>query len=381
MVKLQPLAGIYIHIPFCHQACTYCNFHFSTSLEKKGLFLSALEKEIRLRAPGVQGQVFDTLYLGGGTPSILSGEELKLLLQQLSESLAFTELAEITLEANPEDISAASVRTWKELGINRLSVGIQSFDDEELSWMNRKHRKDDAIRCVENIRTGGIENFSVDLIYGSPMLTDDRLNESLDFLIGQGVPHLSCYALTVEPKTRLEKMIRDRKTPTTDQDKQARQFLLIMHRLREAGYEHYEISNYALPGMRSRHNSNYWMGVPYTGLGPSAHSFDGYRTRSWNVANNSLYIQAIERGELPQESETLTDKDLLNEYIMTTLRTPEGIDTKIVSEKYSSAAANTLIQASVKYTSTKKMMIRDGCLLLTDEGKLYADGIASDLFF
>jgi oxygen-independent coproporphyrinogen-3 oxidase len=302
------------------------------------------------------------------------------LFAALQKRFALAQEVEITLEANPDDISDAKLKAWQLLGINRLSVGIQSFAEDELKWMHRAHSAAESLLCIDKIKNAGFNNFSIDLIYGSPLLSDDGWKRNTAIVIEKNIPHISCYALTVEPKTALHKLIVLQKRENTDPEKQARQFLLLMDWMKAAGYEHYEISNFALPGFRSRHNSSYWSGETYYGFGPSAHSFDG-NSRRWNVANNSLYISSLLKDTIPFEEELLTPTQQLNEYIMTALRTIEGIDMDIVNEKFGAKAAQTLLAAGNKWEATKKIKGENQRLILTKEGKLFADGIAADLFF
>ncbi|HSU28021.1 MAG TPA: radical SAM family heme chaperone HemW, partial [Chitinophagaceae bacterium] len=303
------MAGIYIHIPFCKQACTYCNFHFSTSLLYKNELLSALLKEMEMRSSRSgayldPGEKIDTIYLGGGTPSLLDAGETEKLVQTIYSLYPVSPGAEVTLEANPDDITNEKLSGWKNAGINRLSIGIQGFDDKELFWMNRAHHAQQAHQCLE-LAFPAFKNISVDLIYGTPMLDDTSWKKNVDKITSMGIPHLSCYALTVEPKTPLYKMIRDQRSEDVNPDQQARQFMLLMEWMEKAGYEHYEISNFAKPGQRSKHNSSYWRGTSYLGMGPSAHSYNGI-SRQWNVSNNTTYINSIQSGMLPAEIETLT---------------------------------------------------------------------------
>jgi oxygen-independent coproporphyrinogen III oxidase len=373
------LSGIYIHIPFCKQACHYCNFHFSTTLSQKDELVAALCRETALtETNGIEK--IESIYFGGGTPSLLNEKELQLIFSSLNKKFSIAPDAEITLEANPDDIDAAKLLQWKKNGINRLSVGIQSFADEELAWMNRVHNAAASLRCINEIQAAGFTNFSIDLIYGSPLLSDKIWEENVAIVTENNIPHISCYALTVEPATALQKMIAQNKKMPVDAEKQAEQFLLLMKWMKATGYEHYEISNFAKPGMRSRHNSSYWQGKSYYGIGPSAHSFDGYR-RKWNVANNTLYIQSIKKGVIPFEEEILTPTQQLNEYIMTSLRTIEGLNTSIISERFGEAKSTQLVKAVKKWEVTNKIEIINGHLILTAEGKLFADGIAAGLFF
>ncbi len=368
------MAGIYLHIPFCRQACNYCNFHFSTSMKLKNDFLEALLKEIALRKNYPEGEPIETIYFGGGTPSLLDKNELSAIMDELNEHFDISPSAEITLEANPDNINKPDLQNWKSLGINRLSIGTQSFFEEDLVWMNRAHSAGQAMDCIKLAQDAGIDNMSIDLIYGTPTLTDEKWKTNLEHAVALGIPHLSCYALTVEPGTALEVMIRKKKAIPVSPDDQARQFLIMTDYLQQHGYEHYEISNFALPGKRSRHNSSYWSGARYLGLGPSAHSFNG-NSRQWNIANNVLYIQSINNNEVPFEIEHLSKEQQFNEYIMTALRTIEGIDPdKIINYK------EELLNQSQQFINKGWLTMRSGKIILTREGKLFADGIASALF-
>jgi oxygen-independent coproporphyrinogen III oxidase len=374
------LAGIYIHIPFCKQACHYCNFHFSTSLKQRKELVDALIKEIHLTNLFSQNEIIETVYFGGGTPSILTIDELQLIFDALYKKFSINKDAEITLEANPDDIVAGTLKAWQPIGINRLSIGIQSFLEEDLAWMNRAHTAAESIICIDEIIDAGYKNFSIDLIYGSPLLTNDNWKRNVEILINKKLPHISCYALTVEPRTALDKMITAKKTKGVDAEKQAQQFLLLMDWMQQAGYDHYEISNFAKPGMQSKHNSSYWQGKNYYGFGPSAHSFDG-KCRRWNIANNNLYILSLQNNMLSFEEEVLTETQQLNEYIMTSLRTMEGLDLDFVSKKFGTAIVNKLQTTSKKYIDSSKLKNQNSKLILTNQGKLFADGIAADLFF
>jgi oxygen-independent coproporphyrinogen-3 oxidase len=368
------MAGIYLHIPFCKQACHYCNFHFATSLRYKNELLQALLKETLLRKDYLGDAIVETIYFGGGTPSLLSIEDLRLQIDMLRENFTVAEDAEITLEANPDDITEDILKSWKQVGVNRLSIGIQSFFEEDLQWMNRAHNAQQAISNLQLARLY-FDNITIDLIYGTPQLTNEKWKYNVDTAIAMDIPHLSCYALTVEPKTPLQKMIDQHRSPDVDPDKQSSQFLLLMDWMQQAGYEHYEISNFAKPGWRSRHNSSYWSGAHYLGLGPSAHSFNGH-SRQWNVANNQQYIEAINKNSIPYEIEELTPTQQLNEYIMTALRTMEGIDLQKINEE----ERNRILYESRNYLNSGLMTQEGNYLLLTKEGKLLADGIAAALF-
>lgn len=321
----------------------------------------------------------DTIYLGGGTPSLLTEEELGRILDRLHSLFPVAGGAEITLEANPDDMSSPEkLAGWKRRGVNRLSIGIQSFFDEDLQWMNRAHNARQAADSIRDAQEAGLGNISIDLIYGTPGLTDQRWERNVEQALRLHIPHLSCYALTVEPRTALDTMIRQHKKEDVRQEDQARQFLLLMDLLAAAGYEHYEISNFSLPGRRSRHNSAYWQGKPYLGLGPSAHSYDGMSSRQWNVANNAIYIHS---DPPPSEKEVLTPTQQLNEYIMISLRTMEGTDLAYVSERFGAGKAAALQDQAARYILQGKLTGTNSRIILTREGKLLADGIAADLFF
>ena len=373
------MAGIYLHIPFCKQACNYCNFHFTTSLRYKPELVAALSREMHLQKDFLGGTTVNTIYFGGGTPSLLSREEYTLLLDTLRSTFPVAADAEITLEANPDDINREVLKGWKEAGINRLSIGIQSFFEDELRWMNRAHNATQAQQCIEWSLEAGFDNFSIDLIYGSPLLTDAMWQQNVEKAVGYGIPHLSCYALTVEEKTPLHKLIIANKKQDVENDQQARQFLLLMQWLKEAGYEHYEVSNFAKPGCRSRHNSAYWKGTPYLGLGPSAHSYDG-RSRFWNMANNNHYIRSVNEGVVPNEKETLTSEQQLNEYIMISLRTREGLNLEVIRNTWGFETATALEKALKPYIHNGLVRHNNQVVQLTDSGMLMADGIAADLF-
>jgi oxygen-independent coproporphyrinogen-3 oxidase len=327
----------------------------------------------------IDKEIISTLYFGGGTPSILSVDDLKIIFEALRNRFVFADDVEITLEANPDDITDVKLKEWKILGINRLSVGIQSFVEAELVWMNRVHNAAESLLCIDKIKDAGFTNFSVDLIYGSPILNDEEWRRNVDIVIEKNIPHISCYALTVEPKTALDKMIAQHKKENVDAEKQARQFLLLMDWMEQAGYEHYEISNFAKPGLRSKHNSSYWCREKYYGFGPAAHAFDG-KLRRWNIANNSLYIQSLQNNIIPFEEEVLTKTQQLNEYIMTSLRTMEGLDLDYVTINFGEQERKRIKAAASKYESTGKLKKVNHKLILTKEGKLFADGIAADLF-
>ncbi len=330
-------------------------------------------------------EAIETIYIGGGTPSLLESATIAELLNRIRQVFNVSTDAEITLEANPDDINESLLTEWKQAGINRLSIGVQSFYEEDLVWMNRAHNaaqaKDALVLALQHF-----PNITIDLIYGTPGLTDEKWKRNVQQAIGMGVPHLSCYALTVEPQTPLAKMIGKHKLPDVDPDRQSAQFLFLMDWMEKAGYEHYEISNYAKPGFKSRHNSAYWQGKPYYGFGPSAHSFDG-RSRWWNVANNNAYIRSIGEAKIPFEREILTPVQRFNEYVMIGLRTREGLRLDRIRENEFGLRDETLKSAmealfrKAKTNSVLGTMNHDAARIwLTREGKLLADGIAADLF-
>lgn len=373
------MAGIYLHIPFCRQACYYCNFHFSTSLSQQGAMVDALLQEITLQKDYLAQEPVHTIYFGGGTPSLLKEQELTALLLHLRTTFNVAPDAEITLEANPDDLTAEKLTQLKAAGINRLSIGVQSFHEEDLTWMNRAHNSRQALDCIKLAQELGFHNITIDLIYGGPTLTDEGWEQNVKQAIALGIPHLSCYALTVEPGTALDHFIKKKKMAATDPDKAAQHFEMLMEWLGNAGYEHYEISNFALPGWHSRHNSSYWQGKPYLGLGPSAHSFNG-ASRQWNIASNAQYIKSITAGKVPFEIESLTTAMQFNEYIMTSLRTSAGCNLEWVSEKFGTDHTIHLLAHSEPYIRMGRIEKVGETLRLTKAGRLFADGIAGELF-
>ncbi|MDP9077946.1 MAG: radical SAM family heme chaperone HemW [Bacteroidota bacterium] len=373
------MAGIYIHIPFCKQACHYCDFHFSTSLKYKDDLLRALIKEIGLQKTYLAGESVETIYFGGGTPSILSADELNLLISTITKLHTVATNAEITIEANPDDLDKAKLQALRQTDINRFSIGIQSFFDEDLMWMNRVHRAAEAEASVKRAQDLGFENITVDLIYGYPLLNDTKWKYNLDKVFELDIPHVSSYSMTVEPQTALAAFIKKKKQAPMNDQQSAEQFVLLMDAMQSHGFEHYEISNFCKPGHYSRHNSNYWKGVKYLGIGPSAHSFNG-ETRQWNVANNAKYIQSLEKAEIPAETEVLTEADRLNEYTMTSLRTMWGLDLKKIIS-IAAGADSPLIKAAEPFFEKRWIERTEDIITLTPMGKLYADHIASELFF
>jgi oxygen-independent coproporphyrinogen-3 oxidase len=336
-------------------------------------------QEAVLQKPYLQNEPVATIYFGGGTPSLLDASEIEAILKTIRNNYSVAPDAEITLEANPDDINLEKLTYWKKAGINRLSIGIQSFFETDLRWMNRAHNATQAKASIGLAQAAGFSNISIDLIYGTPGLTDEAWQQNLETAIACGVPHLSCYALTVEEQTPLHKQIGKKQKRDVDNEQQARQFLLLMQWLRNAGYEHYEVSNFALPGRRSQHNSSYWRGEKYLGIGPSAHSFNGV-SRQWNIANNNIYLQQVQQGIVPFEIEVLTLEQQLNEHIMIALRTKEGLNLKTVAEKWGTNAANAIEKGTKPFAAQGYLVCENYFVQLTDEGMLRADGIAADLF-
>jgi oxygen-independent coproporphyrinogen-3 oxidase len=372
------MAGIYLHIPFCKKACHYCNFHFSTQTDTIQALVDALIQEIELQKSYIKEPI-ETIYFGGGTPSLLNEAQLKAILAAIDTHFKVTTTIECTLEANPDDIDPIKLAAWKQLGINRLSIGIQSFQASALTWMNRSHTVEQSHAAIQMALDAGIHNLSIDLIYGTPALSDQALMEDLDWIAHYQIKHVSCYALTVEDKTALKKSIEKGKIENVDSEKQARHFEIVCARLKTMGFEHYEISNFANPGYRSQHNSNYWSGKNYLGLGPSAHSFNTI-SRQWNIANNALYIKSIENGLLNFEIEILTEANRYNEYMMTSLRRMEGFDLDIIAAKFGKRYHQHSI-AMIKEMDSKNIFNqKDNQYSLKDEAKFLADGIASDFF-
>lgn len=373
------MAGIYVHIPFCKQQCSYCNFHFSTSLAQKEPLLAALKREMVLRKEELQGQEVTTIYLGGGTPSLLSAEELLRMFDALFSHYAIGALKEVTLEANPDDLSAAYLKSLRATPVNRLSIGVQSFRDQDLRYMNRAHNAMQSEYAIKAAQDAGFENLSIDLIYGTPGLSDTDWQTNLAQVTALQLPHLSSYALTVEEKTRLHHEIKTGKSLPVLPEQAAGQFEILHQWAADNGFLHYEISNLAKPGHEAVHNTSYWQGVPYLGFGPSAHSFSG-KTRSWNIANNARYIRALEQQERPATIEVLSDADRLNEYIMTSLRTMWGLDLGKIELDFGSAEKVRLLRDARPFMEKQRLVEKDNHLVLTEAGMLFADAIAAELF-
>jgi len=378
------MSGIYIHIPFCKQACHYCDFHFSTSLKKKKELVDALVKELFLRKDEFRNQTVETIYFGGGTPSLLKIDELQLLIDSVYENYKVAENPEITLEANPDDLMSvrAQSRTifeaYKSIGINRLSIGIQSFFEADLKLMNRAHNAEEAKACLQEA-TKHFDNISVDLIYGIPGLSHSNWKKNIEIALSFNIPHISSYALTVEPKTALDNFIKKGIINDVDDDLAQEQFHKLIEILETSGFVHYELSNFGKPNFFSKNNSAYWLGKPYLGIGPSAHSFNG-NERSWNVKNNSKYIKSIEQHILPLETETLSLTDKYNEYVMTGLRTIWGVSLEKVENDFGMSYKKHLLEQADHHLKNDFLYLDSDKLLVTKKGKFLSDGIASDLF-
>jgi len=372
------MSGIYIHIPFCKQACHYCDFHFSTSMKKKDEMVLALAKEIAMRKEEFKNEVVETIYFGGGTPSILAIEDLRLLIEEVFKNYNVIENPEITVEANPDDLSKNRIIELSNNRINRLSIGIQSFFEEDLKLMNRAHNAEEARNCLEEATTY-FDNISLDLIYGIPGMSREKWLANIETALSFGIPHISSYALTVEPKTALHSFIQKGIIPAPEDEVAQEHFQLLLERLEEQGFVHYELSNFGKEGYFSKNNSNYWLGKKYIGIGPSAHSFDGEK-RGWNISNNSLYIKTIQEGKLPMETETLTKTDRYNEYIMTGLRTIWGVSLERVEVEFGKTYRDYLEQQAARYLEDHLLYMDDDILRTTRNGKFLSDGIASDLF-
>lgn len=374
------MAGIYLHIPFCRQACTYCNFHFSTSLRLKDDVLKAMHRELELQRNYLAGAPIETIYFGGGTPSLLSADELNRLFDHIFKLFPVNELKECTLEANPDDLTIPYLKALRTTPVNRFSIGVQSFKDSDLRYMNRAHNAGQADYAIKAAQDAGFTNITIDLIYGTPGLTDSDWKYNLKQVKELQLPHFSSYALTVEENTALHHKIKTKKSAPVDNEQSAAQFEILMEQAAVIGFEHYEISNFALPGHYAIHNTNYWRGLPYLGIGPSAHSFDG-ATRSWNVANNAMYTKSLlQDNKRMYEEENLTPEQHMNEYIMTSLRTMWGCDLNKIATEWGHHSAKEIEKSSVEFQERNWVELKDNKLILTSAGKLFADRIAGDLF-
>jgi len=374
------MAGIYIHIPFCKQACHYCDFHFSTSLRFKDDLIKGITKEIQLRKDYLGKEKISTIYFGGGTPSLLEKEEFETIFKSINKHFDTSLVDEITVECNPDDLTAEKLEVLRSIGVNRLSIGIQSFIEKDLQLMNRAHNAIEATESVLRAQEFGFDNITIDLIYGIPGLSNEEWEDNLQKAIDLDVHHISSYCLTVEKKTALEALIKKGEIPEPNEELATKQFEILVDTLDKNGFVHYEISNFAKEGFYSKHNSSYWKSEKYLGLGPSAHSFDG-KSRQWNIANNKRYIDTLEKDEIPAEIEVISKNTAYNEYILTSLRTIWGVDTQKILTQFGEDLHQHFLQ-SLDAIETKDWLVRnENHIRLTSKGKLYADKIASDLFY
>jgi oxygen-independent coproporphyrinogen-3 oxidase len=383
------MSGIYIHIPFCKQACHYCDFHFSTSMKKKEEMVLAIAKEIQMRKSEFENEHVETIYFGGGTPSVLTSEEINFLIAAVYSHYSVIENPEITLEANPDDLSSERIVELSKSKINRLSIGIQSFFEEDLQLMNRAHNSVEAKKCLEEA-TKYFDNISLDLIYGIPdsrqngeqaqQMSNEKWKQNIEIALSFGIPHISSYALTVEPKTALNKLIQTGKIEAPKDEVAQEHFAILVEMLEANDFIHYELSNFGKVNYFSKNNSAYWLGKKYIGIGPSAHSYDGI-SRSWNVSNNALYLKSIQENKLPNEIEILSITDRYNEYVMTGLRTIWGVSLDRIKTEFGSKYLEYLNKQSQKFLNDDLVFIKNNILKPTPKGKFLTDGIASDLFY
>jgi len=372
------MAGIYLHIPFCRQACVYCDFHFSTLHADKDAMVQALIKEAALRRDYLGTRELKSIYFGGGTPSLLKPDQIQEILNALKQDFEWTEAAEISIEANPDDLSEDYLRALAHTEVNRLSIGLQSFKEEDLRLMNRAHSAEESRKCLELARQYGFDNLTVDLIYGIPDQTDEDWSWQLEQIKNYGVPHFSSYALTVEPKTVLAHWVRQGKVEV-DEVAAARHFKIVQDFAQAEGYEHYELSNFCRAGHQAVHNSSYWQGASYLGLGPSAHSYNG-RARHWNVANNKLYLKAIESGDWRPEEEVLTIEDRFNEFVMIRMRLKDGISINELMN-WPDHLQNHFWKEANKLIEMGKLQKSEERIFIPGEQRFFSDGLASDLFY
>jgi oxygen-independent coproporphyrinogen-3 oxidase len=371
------MSGIYLHIPFCKQACSYCDFHFSTSLKRKKEMLSAMKKELEIRQKELETPI-KSIYLGGGTPSLLHPEEVEDLFSHIRAIFQIEADAEVTLEVNPDDLDGDLVKKWSKTPVNRLSIGIQSFSDDDLRFMNRAHDRSQALRSLQEA-CHAFENISIDLIYGVPGMTEARWKKNLKTAFEFPIQHISSYALTVEPRTALHHYIRSGRCDAPSEDTARSHYEILIDEADRHGFSHYEVSNFAKTGYLSRHNTSYWQGESYLGIGPSAHSYSG-RERSWNIANNAKYLRALEKGEVELEKEFLSQADRLNELVMTRLRTTWGLSLSQVEEEFGMEEGARIRHLSERFVEQGLLELKADHLVANRSGFFLIDGIASDLF-
>ena len=372
------MSAIYIHIPYCKKKCSYCNFHFSISQSGIDEMINSIVKELKLRKNYLNSEI-KTIYFGGGTPSILNKKHLEKLFDKIRSTFNVSENAEISFECNPDDLNKEKLILLKYLGVNRLSIGIQSFDDKDLKFMNRSHNSDEAINSVKLAQEVGFDNISIDLIYSLPSQSVENWQKNLEIAFSLNIQHISSYSLTIEKNTQLSHLIKTKKITELDEKTSSEHFNLLLKESKKNEFIQYEISNFGKEGYFSKHNSSYWENKNYLGIGPSAHSYNG-ESRSWNISNNKNYIEIISENKLPSETEILTKNQKYNEYIFTSLRTMWGVDLKLVQEKFDEKIYNYLLLQVVKWKETSDILHTKNTLKLTEKGKLLADAIASDLF-
>ena len=374
------MAGIYIHIPYCKKACHYCDFHFSVNSSNRAELVAALLKELKIRKDYLEDEIIETIYLGGGTPSILNEAELSSILEQIHKQYSVISDPEITLEANPDDLKEEKVKMLQRSMVNRLSIGIQSFFQEDLDYMNRGHTALESLACIDAVQKSGFDNISIDLIYGYPLLSNDKWKENIDRAINLNIQHLSCYSMTVEPATALDAFIKKGKSAPMNDDQSATQFEYLMSTLASNGINQYEVSNFSKPGFHSRHNSNYWNGSKYLGIGPSAHSFN-LLSRESNISDNNQYIIQINSQQSAKKMhELLSPVNRLNELIMTSLRTVKGLDLDQVKILFGVEMEQQLTAQADDYRLKGWMSTDPTKLALTSEGMKFCDLITASLF-
>lgn len=374
------MAGIYLHIPYCKQKCHYCNFYTFSSTKYRNEFVNALIREIDLRKNYIKDDIVNTIYFGGGTPSILNIEEINKITDHLKSTFSINPEAEITLEANPDDLDFTKLQNLKsETQINRLSIGIQSFFDDDLKYLNRVHNGKNATNAIENSLKAGFDNITIDLIYGIPGLTEKKWKENLRIFFDFNLNHLSSYSLTVEPKTVLNTLIKRKKLEGVNEEESIKHFKILLEETEKNKFIHYEISNFARESHYSKHNSIYWLGGNYCGFGPSAHSFNGV-SRQWNVANMKAYIESENISQIIFEKELLTPNQQYNEYVMTSLRTSWGCDLKHIENTFGKSYVNSFTSKTTILIAQNKMIKEGNIYRLSNMGKLFADGIAADFF-
>jgi oxygen-independent coproporphyrinogen-3 oxidase len=373
------MSGIYLHIPFCKQKCHYCNFFSVASLKHRHDFIGVLKKEIALKKDYLENEEVRTIYFGGGTPSLLVKSEIEVLIEKLTKHFNVIPDVEITLEANPDDLDRVKLNELRSTPVNRLSIGIQSFHDDDLVYLNRVHNNKASLDSILLAKEAGFKNLTIDLIYGIPTLTLEKWHLNLEKFFELDVPHLSAYSLTIEPKTALAALVNKKKLANVDEEESIRHFELLLELMEKKGYTHYEISNFSKPGFYSKHNSLYWLGGHYLGLGPSAHSFNG-KSRHWNVSNLGKYMGLEDYQSVVEETEVLTPNQKYNEYVMTSLRTVWGCDTEHINNVFGNQYSSYFLRVAKRFIGEGKIRSENNKYYLTDIGKLFADGIASEFF-